>query len=240
MIRNPSSTRPMPYIVLAIALLALVMLVANLAKVPVGVISNSDSNKIPLAPALSQAKQGSEVRGEPISENAESARVIVLSRAQQADAARWQGMAIAYQMEQTGLSRPQLADAARWTAMSRQFAAKEAAALERARGADTARWQGMAIAYQMEQTGLSRAQLADAARWTAMARQFAAKEAAALARARAAEIARWQGMAIAYYMQQTGLSRAQLADAARWSAIAIRYGADPEDFSPYLRLLLDK
>jgi hypothetical protein len=73
-----------------------------------------------------------------------------------------------------------------------------------------------------------------------MARYFAAREAAALERSRAADAARWQGMALAYSMQQTGLSRAQLAEAARWTAMAILYGAPPEQFSPFIMVLLGR
>lgn len=133
MIHNQSFAHSIPYIVLVLALLAVSVLVVNLAQpldVPARYASSNDTR-----PALSPGEQ--------------------------ANAARWQARADAY-----NLQRSRQAEIARWQSGA------DAYNRQRAREAEIARWQGGAIAYYMQQSGLSRGQLADAARWSAMAIRY--------------------------------------------------------------------
>jgi hypothetical protein len=197
--RKDLITHNLSYIFLALAVLAVSMVLVSLIQPMELPVPYASSNKVSLVP--------------------------VLNRGQQADAARWQGLADAYNHQ-----RALQADAARWQGLA------DAYNHQRALQADTNRWQGLADAYKRQ-----RAIQADTARWQGLAEEtLKTSTATALTKAQQVDAARWKALANHYYFHNGGLSGYQIAEALRWTAMAFHYGVEPVKISPQLKFLLGK
>lgn len=115
MLNNRSFSRNFPYVLLVLGLVAVSLIVMILVK-PIQMAN--------LITGFDEVHSGIDVsRGQ----QAETARWQAMAdaynkqRAREAEIARWQGMTRVYSMQQSGLSRSQLADAARWTAMAIRY-----------------------------------------------------------------------------------------------------------------------
>jgi hypothetical protein len=115
MLNNRSFSRNFPYVALVLGLVAVSIVMVALAQ-PVqlsGKVTASDQSHSGVV--ISRAQQAETARWQAMADAYNK------QRAREVEIARWQGMARVYNMRQSGLSRSQLADAARWTAMAIRY-----------------------------------------------------------------------------------------------------------------------
>jgi hypothetical protein len=115
---------------------------------------------------------------------------------------------------QPSLTRIQNAEAARWKGLAESYLVTQTPVLTRAQAAEAARWKTLAeyyLAGQYSYHVLTRAQAAEAARLEALAEYYLAAQTPSLSRAQAAEAARLTGLAIYYGVEPASISPEVLA-----------------------------